>query len=53
MTNLEKEKQSCEKEFENVSILIDLMHLVIGYVEIDRFKIEKQQRYYELLIAIS
>lgn len=53
ITNLEKEKQNCEKEMEHISILIDLMHLVIGYVEIDRFKIEKQQRYYELLIAIS
>lgn len=42
LTNLQKEKQASELELEETNVLIDLMHLIIGYVEIDRFKMEKQ-----------
>jgi len=34
-------------------MLVDLITIILGYKEIDRFKDDKSQRYYEVLIEVA
>jgi hypothetical protein len=42
-----------QKELDDIVLLIDLITLILGYIEIDKFKVEKQKKYYDALIKIS
>jgi len=42
-----------QKESDELTMLVDLITIILGYKEIDRFKDDKSQRYYEVLIEVA
>jgi hypothetical protein len=38
-----------QKEIDQIQFLLDIMTVIIGYVEIDKFKVEKEVKYYDML----
>lgn len=40
-------------EIENITLICDIVHLLLGYQEIDLFKSQKQKIYYNLIHEIS
>ncbi|KAL4508554.1 hypothetical protein ABPG72_003858 [Tetrahymena utriculariae] len=50
---LEKSIYETQHELENYSLLADLITVIIGYIEVDKFKNQKQNRYYNIMQRVS
>lgn len=50
---LEKSIEAAKKDVANLQFICDIITVILGYVEIDRFKKEKAETYYRLLKQMS
>ena len=49
MAQLEEKVKNKTSEIENLTTLIDIVSLLHGYYEIDKFKYEKSESYYNTM----
>jgi len=50
---IEKQIAQTTKEIDSVSLLLDLITLILSYVEIDKFKAEKVDNYYNMIAKLA
>ncbi|KAM3139233.1 hypothetical protein pb186bvf_008643 [Paramecium bursaria] len=52
IAKLQAQIEQCNKDIENIQFICDILTVLLGYIEIDRFKVEKQTVYYTMIKKI-
>lgn len=53
IATLQQQIDSANKDIENLSLICDIVTVILGYIEIDRFKKEKEAHYYLVVKQIA